>query len=312
MRLLVTGGAGFIGAHLTRAARTAGHDVVVLDDLSTSSWASIEGLDVTRIEGSILDEALLEQAMDSVDAVAHLAALASVPASVADPVGTHAVNVTGTVAVLRRAAEQGAHVSVASSSAVYGRNQAEVLGERDWVRPMSPYGTSKLAAEQYALAFQDSYGLASAAFRFFNVYGPGQPVDHVYAAVVPAFVDALLAGRALTVHGDGGQSRDFVNVATVCAVLLDAAERHLTCPEPVNLANGSGTTLLDLVAALEQVTGRTAQLHHETVRVGDVRRSCADVSALRALFPDAPQVTLTAGLAQLVRSAEGRPRSTPA
>lgn len=138
MRLLVTGGAGFIGAHLTRAARHAGHDVVVLDDLSSGSWASLAGLDVTRIEGSILDDALLERAMDSVDAVAHLAAQASVPASVADPVGAHAVNVTGTVAVLRRAAEQGAHVSGASSSAVYGRNQAEVLSERDWVRPMSP------------------------------------------------------------------------------------------------------------------------------------------------------------------------------
>lgn len=299
VRLLITGGAGFIGANLTSRALDAGHEVSIIDDLSTGLRANVESLDTRFIEGSILDPAPLADAMEGVDAVIHLAALGSVPRSIKDPVRSHEVNSTGTLRVLEaaRAAEVG-HVSVASSSSVYGRNPALPKGEREWVGPMSPYAVTKLATEHYALAYQESFGLRTMAFRFFNVFGPLQRAGHVYAAVIPVFMDALCSGRPLPVNGDGSNSRDFTYVGTVCEVLLDAAVRGVTHPEPVNLAFGTNTTLLQLIAELEQVTGRTAEVEHRDPRPGDVKHSQAENSVLRGLFPDIEPVALQVGLAE--------------
>lgn len=297
MRILVTGGAGFIGANLCARALEAGHDVVVVDDLSTGERANLEPLDVRLVEGSILDEAVLTDAMAGVEAVVHLAALGSVPRSITNPVATHEANATGTLRVLEAARAAGvAHVSVASSSSVYGLNPALPKGEREWVRPMSPYAVSKLATEQYALAYQQSFGLDTLAFRFFNVYGPLQRAGHVYAAVIPVFMDALLAGRPLPVNGDGTNSRDFTFVGTVCEVLLQAATGRVTHPEPVNLAFGTNTTLLELVDRMSVVTGRPAQVEHRDPRPGDVRHSQADNAVLRSLFPDVTATGLDEGL----------------
>ncbi|WP_270888461.1 NAD-dependent epimerase/dehydratase family protein [Pedococcus sp. 5OH_020] len=301
MRLLITGGAGFIGSNLARLALAQGHEVTVIDDLSTGFEENLTGLDVTFVRGSILDEVAMASSVRGADSVVHLAALGSVPRSIKDPVATHAANATGTLAVLEAArAADVSHVVVASSSSVYGLNPALPKSEREWVRPMSPYAVTKLATEQYPLAYQQSYGMSTLAFRFFNVYGPYQMAGHVYAAVIPTFVDALLRADVLAINGDGTTSRDFTYVGTVCAVLLDACVRRLSHPEPVNLAFGTNTTLLDLVRRIEVAAGLEAKVIHREPRPGDVKHSQADNTVLRSLFPQVRPVPLDQGLAETV------------
>lgn len=301
MRLLITGGAGFVGSNLARLALTHGHEVVVIDDLSTGYEDNLDELDLRFVRGSILNGEALADAMDGADSVVHLAALGSVPRSIIDPVATHAANATGTLAVLEAARARGvSHVVAASSSSVYGLNPALPKSEREWVRPMSPYAVSKLATEQYPLAYQQSYSMKSLAFRFFNVYGPRQRAGHVYAAVIPTFIDALMRGEPLPVNGDGSHSRDFTFVGTVCRVLLDASERRLSHPEPVNLAFGTNTTLLELIAKLEAASGMSAEVVHRQPRPGDVKHSQADNTVLRSLFPAVVPISLEQGLAETV------------
>ena len=175
---------------------------------------------------------------------------------------SHLANATGTVNVLEAARRTGAHVVVASSSSVYGATPTLPKREDLPTRPMSPYAASKLATEAYTNAYVHSFGLATLALRFFNVFGPRQPAGHAYAAVVPAFVDAALAGRPLTIDGDGTQTRDFTFVDTVAAVLADAVVRRVTDPEPVNLAFGTRTDLLTLVELLEGMLGHPLEREH--------------------------------------------------
>ena len=289
MRILVTGGAGFIGANLCRRLVTTPGvtQVSVLDDLSTGSKANLDGLDVDLIVGSILDAELMSRLVDGTDSVVHLAARPSVPRSIQDPMASHLANATGTMTVLEAARLSGQpQVIVASSSSVYGANP--ILPKREDLasRPLSPYAASKLATEAYALAYGHSFGLPTIAFRFFNVFGPLQSASHAYAAVVPSFVDAALHGRPLTVHGDGTQSRDFTFVDSVTAVLERAITSRLSHPEPVNLAFGSRTTLLELIAEIESVVGGELTRVHVDPRAGDVAHSQADSTVLRGLFPD--------------------------
>ena len=301
--LLITGGAGFIGSNLARRASADQRveRVVVLDDLSTGSALNLSGLDVEFVEGSVADPAALDRAVAGVDCVVHLAAMASVPQSIDDPVRCHEINATGTLLLLEACRRHGVqHVAGASSSAVYGANPAPVKHERAWVRPLSPYAVSKLATEQYLLTYQTCYDLPTAAFRFFNVYGPGQAADHVYAAVIPLFVDALLDGRPLTVFGDGTQTRDFVFVDTVCEILLDAALRRLGAPEPVNVALNTETSLLELIDAIGSVSGTSPEVDFRAPRAGDILHSRADDSRLRELFPSLSPVPLTEGLRRTI------------
>jgi UDP-glucose 4-epimerase len=307
--LLITGGAGFIGSNLARQALADPRvgRVVVLDDLSTGARENLDGLEVDFIEGSVTDPAALDKAVDGVDAVVHLAALASVPASIDDPIACHEANATGTLLLLEACRRRGVRQLVgASSSAVYGSNPAPLKSEREWVRPLSPYAVSKLATEQYLLTYQTCYDFSTVAFRFFNVYGPGQPADHPYAAVIPLFVDALLSDRPLTVFGDGRQTRDFVFVGTVCQILLDATLRRLSHPEPVNVALNTETSLLELIEQLRSVSGQSAEVAFAEPRPGDVRHSRADDSQLRALFPDLAPVPLADGLRRTVEWARAR------
>lgn len=300
MRVLVTGGAGFIGAHLCRRLVGAGADVRVVDDLSTGSTGNLAGLAVDLREGSILDQGLVTTAADGADAVVHLAARASVPRSIAEPVACHEVNATGTLRVLEAARALGLPVVVASSSSVYGANPTLPKHEDLAPRPLSPYAASKLAAESLALAYGHSYGLAVLAFRFFNVYGPLQAADHPYAAVVPRFVAAAVAGRPLEVHGDGRQSRDFTYVGSVVEVLADALDRGVSAPEPVNLAFGTRTDLLTVIERLEAIVGRRLDVVHTEPRPGDVRDSQADTGRLRTRFPAVEPVGLEEGLRSTV------------
>jgi UDP-glucose 4-epimerase len=299
--VVVTGGAGFIGANLCRELTGRGVEVVVLDDLSTGSRANLDGIEARVVEGSVLDDGALDDVLPGATSVVHLAARPSVPKSIADPVASHHANASGTVAVLEGIRRHGIdHIVVASSSSVYGANPEMPKQEDQTLMPVSPYAASKLAAEQYAMAWAASYGLSALAFRFFNVFGPLQAAGHDYAAVVPAFVDAALAGQPLPVHGDGEQSRDFTFVGSVAAVLADAALHRIGHDQPVNLAFGSRVRLLDLIAELEQVLGHPLAREHRPVRPGDVRHSQADQTRFRSLFPDATAVPLAEGLARTV------------
>ena len=287
MSIVVTGGAGFIGANLCRRLAGAGETVIALDNLFTGNADNLAGLDVTFIEGSILDPAALDRALRDARAVVHLAARPSVPRSITDPMASHLANATGTVEVLEAARRAGnPHVIVASSSSVYGANPTLPKHEDLATLPLSPYGASKLATEAYALAYQQSFGLPALAFRFFNVFGPLQAAGHAYAAVVPAFVSAALEGRPLVVHGDGKQSRDFTFVDTVTEVIADAIARGVTAPGPVNLAFGTRTDLLSLIGELETVLGTPLEIEHVETRAGDVKHSQADSTRLQELFPD--------------------------
>jgi UDP-glucose 4-epimerase len=298
MKVVVTGGAGFIGANLCKRLASEG-DVVVtaFDDLSTGFAANLDGVAADLVQGSILDVDLLGRTTADADAIVHLAARASVPRSVADPVASHLANATGTVNVLEAARAAGnAQVVVASSSSVYGANPTLPKVEDLCPMPLSPYAASKLAAESYTLAWQASYGLPTLAFRFFNVFGPLQAAGHAYAAVVPAFIASALAGEPLQVHGDGGQTRDFTYVDTVTEIISRAILGRITSPEPVNLAYGSRTSLLEVVSLLEELLGHDLEVHHTETRVGDVRHSQAANDRLRALFPSVEPVDLAEGL----------------
>ena len=302
VKIVVTGGAGFIGANLCRRlVDDLDAEVVAIDDLSTGARTNLDGLDVRLVEGSILDDTALDDAFGGADAVVHLAALGSVPRSVADPLATHHANATGTLMVLEAARRHGnLHTIMSSSSSVYGSNPILPKHEELATRPLSPYGGSKLAAEGYMLAWGASYGLPVLPFRFFNVFGPLQPAGHVYAAVIPSFVDAGLRGEPVTVHGDGTQSRDFTSVFSVTAVLTDAIRRRVTSDGPVNLAFGTRVSLLDTLAQLETLLGGPIARQHVESRPGDVPHSQADTSRLRELFPDIEPVPFVEGLTATV------------
>jgi len=302
-RVVVTGGAGFIGANLVRwlLAEDGISEVVVVDDFSTGHPTNLDGIDVDLRKGTILDSELLDSAFQGADAVVHLAAVPSVPRSVLDPLTSHHANATGTLEVLQAVRRAGGpHLVLASSSSVYGANPVLPKSEDLRTAPLSPYAVSKLAAEAYALAYAHCYGIDVLPFRFFNVFGPRQPAGHAYAAVVPTFIDAALAGRPVPVHGDGEQTRDFTYVGTVCRVLADAVRRRVTHDGPVNLAFGSRTSLNDLLDRIEHLLGHPVARDHRDPRPGDVRHSQADNAVLRLLFPDVAPVSLDEGLAQTV------------
>lgn len=304
MRIVVTGGAGFIGAnlvaHLNGLEQVDG--VAVVDDLSTGTTANLTDVGMHDLYvGTIVDPAVLDEAFAGADAVVHLAARPSVPRSIDAPIASHHANATGTLEVLEAARRAGnVHVVVASSSSVYGANPTLPKSEDLPLRPLSPYAVSKLATEAYALSHQNCYGLPVLAFRFFNVFGPKQPAGHAYAAVVPAFVDAALAGRPIPVHGDGLQSRDFTYVGTVCRVVGDAVTRQVTSDLPINLAFGSRRTLLQVIAELENLLGTELDREHLAPRAGDVRHSQADSRRLSTVFPEVEPVDFPDGLAETV------------
>lgn len=296
MKVLVTGGAGFIGSNLVRRLVSNGHEVVAFDDFSTGLESNLAGLDVETVRGSLVDAEAVATASAGIDAIVHLGARGSVPRSIEFPVATHEANATGTLNVLEAARPQGAHVVMSSSSSVYGANPLLPKIERTWTQPLSPYAASKLAGEGYMLGYQASYGLPTLVFRFFNVFGPWQRPDHDYAAVVPKWLWKAMTGQVIEVHGDGTQTRDFTYVDSVVDVLMDAVDRRVSLDSPINLAFGRRYSLLDLLERIEALLGVSPRVEFVPPRVGDVRNSENDPALLMETFPRVEPVDLDPAL----------------
>ncbi len=298
---LITGGAGFIGSHLADRLVHEGHTVTVLDDLSNGSESNLRAVrdDVRLIVGRVEDPAAMAEAARGQDIVFHLAALGSVPRSVAAPQPTHEANATGTLGALQAARDAGVGRFVfASSSSVYGDHAALPKTESEVGNVLSPYALSKKVGEEYVRLFSELYGMSAVALRFFNVFGPRQRADHVYAAVIPRFLDAALHGKALTVHGDGQQSRDFTFVDNNVEglILTSQAAAQEVDGRVFNLACEGRVTLLEIIDMIQEMLGRELEIDHIDPRGGDIRHSFADTTALRMAAGYQPVVELAQGL----------------
>jgi UDP-glucose 4-epimerase len=299
VRALVTGGAGFIGSHIVRRLLATGHDVRVVDNLSTGRLSNLDEVigDIEFFDLDIRDVDALCGPMAGCQAVVHLAALPSVPRSIADPAASHEANATGTLNVLNaaREAEVGRVVS-ASSSSIYGA--ARELPKRESMRPLpiSPYAVSKLAAESYCRSFYEVYGLEAVALRYFNVFGPRQDPNSEYAAVIPKFIRAFRLGESPVINGDGEQSRDFTYVENVVNANMAAITTEGIGGRVYNIACGAGITLNEIAARLREELGADVEPTHGPDRLGDVKHSLADIGAARTDLGYEPTVTLEEGI----------------
>ncbi len=284
MKVLITGGAGFVGTNLTIELLKIGHDVKIIDDLSTGLEQNVPK-DAELIKASILDLEKLHKASKNSDVIVHLGARGSVPRSIKDPVATHNVNSTGTLNVLEAARANESHYIFSSSSSVYGSNKALPKNENMVLRPLTPYAASKMSGEALSLSYSNSFALSVSAFRFFNIFGPWQRPDHEYAAVIPKWISKCLAGDEIEIFGDGEQTRDFTYVTTVVQVIVNCISNKVLHPEPVNLAYGNNISLNQVVGLLKN-TFPTLKVKYLTPRNGDVLHSENDPRLLKTLYPD--------------------------
>jgi UDP-glucose 4-epimerase len=301
-KVVITGGAGFIGAHLAKKL-APDNSVIILDNLATGKKGNIAGLlggNVTFVNGSINDLPLLRRFFKGIDFVFHLAAIASVPRSVEEPVVCHEVNATGTLNVLLAARDSGVKkVVFASSCAVYGDRHTPPIKEEMAPHPQSPYAVTKLAGEYYCQAFQEVYGLTTVCLRYFNVYGPGQDPNSAYAAVVPKFIQRIAEGKPLVILGDGEQTRDFVFVKDVVQANILAAQSDAS--GIFNIGSGRGITMGGLAKLIIRLMGKDVGITYQRARAGDVRHSLADISQAK-LFGYQPEYTLERGLRETINN----------
>lgn len=299
MRVLVTGGAGFIGSHSVAALLAAGHAVRVLDNLSTGLAAQVP-LPAELVVGEVTDPATAVAVVAGCQAVLHLAALVSVPESLERPLETFAVNTTGTAMLLEAARRAGVgRLVLASTCAVYG-DLPGVKDEQAPLLPMAPYSASKLMAEELARCYTRSYGMATICLRYFNVYGPRQRADSPYSGVLARWCAAARSGQPCRVFGDGEQTRDFVSVHDVAdANLLALTSPAVEAGGVYNVATGSATSLNTILATLRELVGPQLSWEYAPARSGDIAHSQGDGDLLRALGWR-PQVDLTDGLAELM------------
>ena len=283
-KIAVTGGAGFIGSNLVERLLSKGHEVTVVDDLSTGLKSNLDLNKITFHELSLTNRDGLAKALNDVDAIVHLGARGSVPRSLKNPIATHDVNATGTLNVLEAARTSGAQVIFSSSSSVYGRNGQLPKDESMWLSPLTPYAASKLAAEGYVQAYGAAYEVPVTLLRFFNVFGPKQRPDHEYAAVLPKWIWKAMNNEPIDVYGDGSQTRDFTYVRTVLDVIEDAINRGVRTEGAVNLAYGNRISLLTTIDLLK---GHFSDLKVNFLgdRPGDVKNSQNDPVLLKKLFP---------------------------
>jgi UDP-glucose 4-epimerase len=280
----ITGAAGFIGSNLTARLISLGHEVVVIDDLSTGLLSNIDQDKSEFHQVSITDPKALSSALKNCETIFHLAARGSVPRSIKNPAATHNVNATGTLNVLEVARESGAHVIFSSSSSVYGRNTQLPKDESMWLGPMTPYAASKLAAEGYMQAYASAYQVPITLFRFFNVFGPRQRPDHEYAAVLPKWIWLAMQGKGIEVYGDGSASRDFTYVDTVIDIALTAMNEKVLTEGAMNLAYGNRIFLSDTIEMLRKHFP-DLRVNYVAERLGDVKESQNAPNLLKELFP---------------------------
>lgn len=303
MRCLVTGGAGFIGSNIAHRLVKDGHEVRVLDDLSTGRAPNLDGLHpyIEFQEGDLRDPAAVAQAVSGREVILHLAALNSVPRSLANPVATHEANVSGTVNLLWAAhLAKVRRVVFASSSSVYGDHEEPRDREDLPYRPKAPYPVSKVAGELYCRTFTRNYGLETVVLRLFNVFGPRQNPASEYAAVIPKFIVALMRGEPITIFGDGSQGRDFTYVDNVVHAFLLAAEAPGVAGGAFNIACGRRKTLAELVYHLQRILDVRAKVEYQPLRAGDRLSSEAEIAAAREKLGYAVQVEFEEGLRRTV------------
>lgn len=301
VRTLVTGGAGFIGSHLVRRLLNEGHRVRVVDNLSTGFRANLDEVsgDIEFVEGDLCDPATCQRVVDGIDLVFHVAALPSVPRSLENPIACHRNNVDATLFVLEASRKAGVRrVVYSSSSSVYG--DTAVLPKTEEVEPLprSPYATAKLAGEQYTLAYARAGLVEGVALRYFNVFGPRQDPNGPYAAVIPMFLRSAATGASVPLFGDGEQTRDFTFVANVvdANMLAGFGETERVNGWAVNVGAGGRSTLNELIAAVQTITGKRVIVERRPPRGGDVRDSMAGLTRTRRILGYEPQVSLPQGL----------------
>lgn len=302
--ILITGGAGFIGSHLADALLAEGHAVRILDDLSTGKRANLQ-LDnpwMELIEGDVANAQLVQRAASGCKAVVHLAAVASVQASVDDPVHTHQSNFIGTLNVCEAMREAGIkRVVFASSAAVYGNNgEGESITEDTTKAPLTPYASDKLASEQYLDFYRRQHGLEPVVFRFFNIFGPRQDPSSPYSGVISIFAERIEKGMPITVFGDGEQTRDFFYVGDLVKLLVQALTQPEAVEGAINVGLNQATSLNQLLAELSSVVGKLPEVTYATPRSGDIRHSRASNERLMSRFSLDEPTPLRVGLTKLL------------
>jgi nucleoside-diphosphate-sugar epimerase len=307
MRYLVTGGAGFIGSHLTDRLVSDGHDVTVLDNLATGLESNLDAVrpKIKFIKGDLRNLETVREAVNAQDVIFHLGALGSVPRSIDDPITTNAVNVDGTLNILVAAKDAGVkRLIYASSSSVYGDTPVLPKVETMPMRPLSPYALSKVTAEEYFRVFHSVYGLETVSLRYFNVFGPRQRPDSQYAAVIPKFVTALLNHQAPTVHGNGTQSRDFTFVQNnvEANILAATAPAEKVAGKVFNIACDGQHSLLELIDLIQNSIGSSIKPVFVATRAGDVRDSRADIRAAQQAFGYNPHIGFKDGMAITIKA----------
>ena len=284
MKVLITGGAGFIGTNLTLGLLSSGHNVKILDDLSTGLKQNISK-DAEFVNASILETRQINKAIEDCEVVVHLGARGSVPRSIKDPIATHDVNATGTLNVLEAARTSKSHYIFSSSSSVYGSNMILPKNEDMVLRPITPYAASKMSGEGLSLAYAKTYELSVSTFRFFNIFGPWQRPDHEYAAVLPKWISKCMKGDEIEVFGDGEQTRDFTYVGTVVNVIINCISNKILHPEPVNLAYGNSISINKVIQLLKN-SFPNLKVKYLPQRNGDVLHSKNDPKLVQLLYPN--------------------------
>ena len=301
--VLVTGGAGFIGSHLTTRLVESGHAVRVFDNLSTGRRNNLAHLTgrCELYEDDLRDPSACIAACHGVEFVFHQAAIPSVPRSVEDPQTTHDANVNGTFNILRAAVEKKVRrVIYAASSSAYGDSPESTKHEGIRPDPLSPYAVQKCAGELYARAFFECYGLETLCLRYFNVFGPRQDPRSQYAAAIPAFIAAILRGQSPVIYGDGEQTRDFTYIDNVVHGNILAMQAEKTQGQAVNIACGDRISVNQVVAAVNNILGAKVEPRHEPSRLGDVRHSSADVTLAKKLLRFETVVSFEEGLRRTI------------